>query len=206
MKKVYLNGLKAVAGKVGSRLFRLLLISIEFNLKTRLMALILMTALLMPLILVGHWQRNVSAASLASKAPAVAAPISAPPEPFVLSSANIVSTVALSSITSLNSSVSGWYSGVINFFTAPQLPAEFALAKQFLRFHLLFRQWFRLSGHSSGWLPHLLKLLTLLQLICPLQPSQPTLCCSSQREMFRSILTATAKPMLLLFEIRLRRG
>lgn len=49
MKKVYLNGLKAVAGKVGSRLFRLLLISIEFNLKTRLMALILMTALLMPL-------------------------------------------------------------------------------------------------------------------------------------------------------------
>ncbi len=149
MKKAYLNGLKAVAGKVGSGLFRLLRLSIEFNLKTRLIVLILLLALLTPLIFIGNWQRNVSAATVAPNAPP-AASVSAPPEPFVLSSANTISTVALSSITSLNSSVSGWYSGIFDFFVAPQLPAELALAKPVSPFSSFVSSFVSSFGASFG--------------------------------------------------------
>jgi hypothetical protein len=92
---------------------------------TRTTALLLISALLCPLLLLKPTQ-SVSAKSSSPAIQTPVAPISAPPEPFVLSSTtNAISSDALSSVTSFGSLVANGYTSVLGFFTAPQIPAEF---------------------------------------------------------------------------------
>ncbi len=96
---------------------------------TRTTALLLISALLCPLLLLKPTQ-SISAKSALQVIQTPAAPASAPPEPFVLSSTNnTISTAAISSVTSFGSFVSSAYSSATSLFTAPQIPAEFAGAK-----------------------------------------------------------------------------
>jgi len=125
MKKMntYLKDLKTIAGRFGFFLFESLRVILhfvaEFNLKVRIAALLVLTGLLMPMIFVGGWQ-TATAASVALPAPA---PVSAPPEPFVLSSSNTVSTALISSAVSVSTFVAGGYDSAAGFFTTPELPA-----------------------------------------------------------------------------------
>lgn len=116
--KAYLNGLKAVAAKVGLALFQLSQTLNKLNLKARLVVFIVLTALMMPILFIGGGQR-VSAKPIAAAAP-IAAPVSAaPPEAFVVSSANTVSATVLSSVISVNAAVaSGCFSSRVFYRTA----------------------------------------------------------------------------------------
>jgi YD repeat-containing protein len=110
---------------------KLLQFGIEYKLTARFAALLLITALLSPCFLLKS-TRTVSAASN-SPIQQMPAPVSAPPEPFVLSSSSflfgsITSSVAEPLIT-LNTFVSSGYSSALNYFTTPTLPEGFAMAK-----------------------------------------------------------------------------
>lgn len=124
MKKMntYLKDLKTIAGRFGFFLFEsprvILRFVAEFNLKVRIAALLVLTGLLMPMIFVGEW-RTATAASVTLPAPA---PVSAPPEPFVLSSSNTVSTALISSAVTLNTFAASGYASVFGFFVAPEVP------------------------------------------------------------------------------------
>jgi len=119
--KAYLRNLKSVKNQFSSRSFGLLQRLCEFNLRARFVALLLLTALITPMIFMGNWQ-PASAKSVAPIVPVLPALVSAPPEPFVLSSTNTISNTALSSVTSLNASVA-------DFFSAPKMPEGFAATK-----------------------------------------------------------------------------
>ncbi len=101
----------------------------DYKLTTRTTALLLVLAMISPIILLKPTQ-SVSAGSDLPAVQTTAAPVSAPPEPFVLSSTtNPILSATLSSAASFGTLVSNGYSSCISFFTIPQIPAEFAGAK-----------------------------------------------------------------------------
>jgi len=125
------SGLEIRKGFTGGFGTRLLQSAIEYKLTSRGVTLLLLTALISPLFLLKS-TRTVSATS-SSPIQQMPAPISAPREPFVVSSPSFLFGSITSSvpepIIALNTFVSSGYSSALHYFTAPTLPEGFAMAK-----------------------------------------------------------------------------
>ncbi len=98
-------------------------------LAAKVLALVLITALLMPLIFFGGFGRTSAQVPASTLKMNFSAPVSAPPQAFNLSSADSVSAKTLASVSSFNTSIINGYSSLVNAVTAPVLPEGFKMAQ-----------------------------------------------------------------------------
>lgn len=126
--KVDTNNRKAVIGqRVSNRLHAVVL---NLRLTKRFVALLLITALLMPIVYFADWQK-ASAQSLSSSFsfPPISVPAAAPPEQFYHSSSDGIQAATVSTFTSLGAAVVNASAPVVNFFKAPAPPLGFETAQ-----------------------------------------------------------------------------
>ncbi len=129
MIKAYFNR-REFKSNIAKRVSRYYKTINNFQPAKRFLALSLITALLLPVFYFADWQK-ASAQSLRTSFSNLQMPAvnSAPPEPFHFSDSSNISTAALSTAASLNASIDGASTQVINFFKAPEPPPGFEMAK-----------------------------------------------------------------------------
>lgn len=122
----------------------------EQRLTTKLIAVFLMTALLMPLIFLGDWQKASAQSQTFSQSAKIPAPVAAPPQAFVLPSSESVSKQTLAAVSNFNTLAVGGYSKVLGAVTAPALPEGFELAKPVSPLYLSISSTFSSIGSTLG--------------------------------------------------------
>ena len=120
-----LNARRTSAGTFGRRLIES---AIDNRLAVRLTAVLLMTALLLPLIYTGSF-RTVSAAPELPNALPAAPPPAAPPAAFITSETNSLPAALVSKIVKGTQAVTDAYQFAANYFVSPPLPEGFEMAK-----------------------------------------------------------------------------
>ena len=91
----------------------------DYRLKIRLTALLLISALLLPVILFDPTPEAKAQSNIPFQAPA---PVTAPPEPYLVSSQSFISAIDLPAFQALAAPISNSYSRAASFIAGPQTP------------------------------------------------------------------------------------